>query len=70
MALKVAIKVLNLPEETKAGEREELERKVQDITHDFTKEYPASQKVFDALLEAFIISNDEVKGMQQDTRYR
>jgi len=32
--------------------------------HDFSKEYPQSQKVFDALEEAFQISQEEVKGMQ------
>lgn len=39
-------------------------------SHDFSKDYPPTQKVFDALNEAFQISQEEVKGMQQDTRYR
>jgi hypothetical protein len=39
-------------------------------SHDFSKDYPSSQKVFDALNEAFTISQEEVKGMQHDTRYR
>lgn len=38
-------------------------------THDFSKEYPPSSKVFDSLLEAFHISQQEVCQMQQDTRY-
>ena len=38
-------------------------------SHDFSKEYPPSQKVFDSLKEAFNISQEEVCQMQQDTRF-
>lgn len=48
----------------------ENQMKKQLGSHDFSKDYPPSQKVYDALLEAFIISQEEVKAMQQDTRYR
>ena len=37
--------------------------------HDF-KEYPPSEKIFASLKEAFAISEEEVIGMPQDTRYR
>ena len=37
--------------------------------HDFAREYPPSTRVFDALKEAFHLSQQEVVNMPLDTRY-
>jgi serine/threonine protein phosphatase PrpC len=38
-------------------------------SHDFSKEYPPSSRVFDALKEAFLTAQQEVVNMPMDTRY-
>mmetsp|Transcript_5104 Transcript_5104/g.7774 ORF Transcript_5104/g.7774 Transcript_5104/m.7774 type:complete len:89 (-) Transcript_5104:501-767(-) len=38
-------------------------------THDFTKEYPNPAQVYSSLKAAFVISQEEVCNMAQDTRY-